>query len=46
MSNAIIGNKKFVVIEQKKFDEIQLLAVQKPSLRNLLSQQVKSTLIN
>lgn len=24
-----IGNKKFIVIEQKKFDKIQLLAAQK-----------------
>ena len=33
MSNAIIGNKKFVVTEQMRFGEIQLLAVQKPSLK-------------
>ena len=31
MSTLIIDKKKFVVIEQKKFDKIQLLAAQKSS---------------
>jgi len=31
MGTLTIDNKKFVVIEQKKFDKIQLLAAQKSS---------------
>jgi hypothetical protein len=37
MSTLVIDKKKFVVIEQKKFDKIQLMAAQKMPLVKKLS---------
>jgi hypothetical protein len=44
MSNLAIGNKKFVVTGQKKFDEIQLLAAQKSSVKKLFFSAGKARL--
>lgn len=40
MGTLTIDNKKFVVIEQKKFDKIQLLAAQKSAPAKKLSLAV------